>query len=265
MEGRKMTELNEAVIEVLEQDCCEDNDRPAESAEEEVLLPPEKQLELLNGMREDILSVGRTVKRKPVYSFGKRVFDIFASIAAILVLSPFLLIVARKIKKESKGPAIFRQPRVGKDGKVFTMYKFRSMYMDAEDRLESVLKLNKGKNTLMFKADDDPRITPFGRKIRENSVDELPQLFNILKGEMSFVGPRPPLIREVIQYEKEHTIRLAVKGGLTCYWQISGRNDADFDFCIQQDLKYINKRSWWTDLKLIFMTAGQVLSGKGGE
>jgi len=227
------------------------------------LLPLQKQLELLEEMKPDIVSVCRSVRRRPVYSFVKRAFDIFASVIALILLSPFLLVVAHRIRKESPGPAIFRQPRVGKDGKVFTMYKFRSMYVDAENRLASVLKLNKGKNTLMFKADNDPRITPFGNKIRKNSIDELPQLLNILKGEMSFVGPRPPLVREVIQYEKEHTIRLAVKGGLTCYWQIAARNDADFDFCIEQDRKYLRERSLWTDLKLIFRTVGHVLSFKG--
>ena len=149
------------------------------------------------------------------------------------------------------------------NGKVFYMYKFRSMYADAEEKLESVISLNRGKNTLMFKADNDPRITPFGAKIRENSIDELPQLLNILKGQMSFVGPRPPLVREVIQYEKEWTIRLAVKGGLTCFWQIAGRNDADFEFCLEQDKKYLRERGLWTDLKLIFKTAEHVFRQKG--
>ncbi len=227
------------------------------------LLPLDEQLKLLENMKEDIKIVCSSVKRKPLYSFVKRLFDIVASILALIFLSPLFLIVSIKIRKESEGPAIFKQLRVGKNGKVFTMYKFRSMYVDAEEHLKHVLKLNKGKNYLMFKADDDPRITPFGNIIRKNSIDELPQLLNILKGEMSFVGPRPPLVREVIQYEKEHTIRLSVKGGLTCFWQISGRNDADFDFCIEQDRKYLNQRSWWTDIKLILSTARQVLFRKG--
>lgn len=228
-----------------------------------ILLSTQEQLECLENMKGDILAVAKTVKRKPVYSFVKRLFDIVASLVALILLSPVLIIVAEKIKKESDGPAIFKQLRVGKNGKVFTMYKFRSMYIDAEERLESVLKLNKGKNALMFKAEDDPRITPFGSKIRKSSIDELPQLFNILKGEMSFVGPRPPLVREVIQYKKEQTIRLAVIGGLTCFWQVTGRNDADFDFCVEQDTKYIKERSWWTDIKLIFLTAIQVFGGSG--
>ncbi len=232
--------------------------------EPDVLLMPEnEQVKILNRMKSDILSAKKLVKRKPIYSFVKRLFDIVASIFALILLSPLFIVVARKIKKESEGPAIFKQLRVGKNGKVFTMYKFRSMYIDAEDRLKEVIKLNKGKSNLMFKAEDDPRITPLGNKIRRNSIDELPQLLNILKGEMSFVGPRPPLVREVIQYDKEHLIRLAVTGGLTCYWQLAGRNDADFDFCLEQDTKYLKERSWITDIKLIFMTIGHVFSGKG--
>lgn len=226
-------------------------------------LSEEEQLKLLKAMENDILSMKKNVKKKPVYSFVKRLFDIVASALALILLSPLFVVVAGKIKRESEGPAIFKQLRVGKDGKVFTMYKFRSMYVDAEERLHAVLELNKGKNSLMFKAEDDPRITPYGYIIRKRSIDELPQLFNILKGEMSFVGPRPPLVREVIQYDKEYTIRLAVIGGLTCYWQIAGRNDADFGFCLEQDTKYLNERSWWTDIKLIFMTIAHVFSGKG--
>lgn len=226
-------------------------------------LTEQEQLEKLKKMESDILSVCATVKQKPVYEIGKRIFDIVASICALIVLSPLFLVVSLKIRAESKGPAIFKQPRVGKNGKVFTMYKFRSMRLDAEELLDSVLDLNKGKNTLLFKAENDPRITAFGEKIRKNSIDELPQLVNILLGQMSFVGPRPPLIREVIQYEKEWTVRLAVKGGLTCFWQIAGRNDADFDFCLEQDVKYLNERSWWTDIKLIFLTAVHVITNHG--
>ncbi len=236
----------------------------SDSNEPDVLLLSEsEQIKILDGMKSDIRSLKRQVKRKPIYSLVKRLFDIVASILALILLSPLFIVVAGKIKKESEGPAIFKQLRVGKNGKVFTMYKFRSMYIDAEERLEEVIKLNKGKSTLMFKADEDPRITPFGDKIRKNSIDELPQLLNILKGEMSFVGPRPPLVREVVQYEKEHLIRLTVIGGLTCYWQLAGRNDADFDFCLEQDTKYIKERSWITDIKLCFMTVGHVFSGKG--
>lgn len=226
-------------------------------------LSESEQINLLYKMQPDILDVCKAVKRKPIYSFVKRIFDFFASLVALILLLPVFIIVAIKIKSESKGPVIFKQKRVGKNGKIFTMYKFRSMYIDAEERLNSILELNKGKNSLLFKMDNDPRITPFGQKIRESSIDELPQLINILKGQMSFVGPRPPLIREVIQYEKDWTIRLAVKGGLTCFWQITGRNDADFDFCLSQDKKYINERSWWVDIKLIFKTAIHIFSHKG--
>lgn len=233
------------------------------SGQDTVVLTPEQQMEIYCEMLPDIQRVCRTVKKKPVYSFVKRVFDLIAATVALVLLSPLFLFVTLKIRSESKGPAIFRQQRVGMNGKLFTMYKFRSMCIDAEDKLDSVLRLNKSGNTLMFKAEDDPRITPFGKKIRKTSIDELPQLINIIRGEMSFVGPRPPLVREVIQYEDDWAVRLGVKGGLTCYWQLAGRNDADFAFCIEQDRKYLAKRSWWTDLKLIFMTVGHVFAGKG--
>ncbi len=223
----------------------------------------EKNLVKISEMRPEIVRVCSAVKKKYIYSFVKRIFDIFASAIAIILLSPIFLIVALKIKKESPGPALFKQKRVGKNGKIFTMLKFRSMYVDAEERLKDVLSQNKASNGLMFKAENDPRITPFGQKIRKTSIDELPQLFNIFVGDMSFVGPRPPLPREVVLYEIEWTKRLAVKGGLTCYWQLAARNEADFEFCYEQDMKYIKKRNWWIDIVLIFKTFGHVFTGKG--
>ncbi len=234
-----------------------------EAADEIITLNAEQQLELFRSRLPEIQEVCGRVKKKPVYSFVKRIFDLIAGIIALVLLSPVLAGVAIKIRTESKGPAIFRQQRVGKNGKLFTMYKFRSMCIDAEDKLDDILQLNKSDNTLMFKAEDDPRITPFGKIIRKTSIDELPQLINIIRGEMSFVGPRPPLVREVIQYEKDWMIRLGVKGGLTCFWQLSGRNEANFAFCLEQDKKYIARRGWWLDIKLILQTFIHVFKGGG--
>jgi len=238
----------------------------ADVAEEKVTLPSEEeQLEMLAQMVPTIKRVAKAqIKPKPVYAIFKRLFDIVASLIGLILLSPFFLIIARKIKKDTPGPAIFKQMRVGKNGTTFMMYKFRSMYVDAEENLDSVLDQNVGNSGLLFKAKDDRRVTPFGKRIRDNSVDELPQLINILKGEMSFVGPRPPLVREVIQYKDEYTIRLGVKGGLTGFWQITGRNDADFDYCLEQDTKYIKKRGFWLDLWLVIKTVLSIFAGKIG-
>lgn len=223
----------------------------------------EEQLAMLSDMQPVIREVCRSaVRSKPVYEFFKRLFDIVFSLIGLILLSPVFLYVTIRIRRESPGPAFFKQKRVGKNGEPFDMFKFRSMYIDAEERLESMLSKNKGQNTLLFKVDNDERITPYGKKIRANSIDELPQLINILRGEMSFVGPRPPLVREVIQYQPEQTVRLAVKGGLTCYWQLTGRNDADFNFALSQDKKYLADRNFWLDVKLIFKTAFKVLDGE---
>ncbi len=226
-------------------------------------LSEEEQIEMLRQMQPTIIKVCRdAVKPKPFYAVAKRAFDIVASAVGLVLLSPVFAIIAHKIRKESPGPAFFKQKRVGKNGEVFMMYKFRSMYIDAEERIAEVMVNNIGKNSLLFKSENDDRITPMGNKIRDNSIDELPQLINILRGEMSFVGPRPPLIREVIQYEDHQTVRLAVKGGLTGFWQITGRNDADFDFCLEQDKKYMQKRNFWLDLWLVIKTVFGVIGGK---
>jgi exopolysaccharide biosynthesis polyprenyl glycosylphosphotransferase len=188
-----------------------------------------------------------------VYEFIKRTIDIIGSLSGIILLSPLLLITAIIIKLDSKGPAFFKQNRCGKDGNLFKMYKFRSMTADAEDELKDL----KDKNEMtgpVFKIHDDPRITKFGKFIRRTSIDELPQLFNVLKGEMSLVGPRPPIDREVTYYTPYQIQRLLVKPGLTCYWQTMGRNNIDFDRWVDLDIKYIKERNTWIDIKLIFKT-----------
>ena len=188
------------------------------------------------------------------YLFLKRVIDIVLSIIGLIVLSPILLITVILIKVESKGPAIFKQKRVGKDGKLFDIYKFRSMVINAEE-LKKSLEVNNEMSGPMFKIKEDPRITKVGRIIRRTSIDELPQLVNVLKGEMSLVGPRPSLPNEVEKFEDWMKTRLRVKPGITCYWQVMGRNSIPFREWMKLDIKYVNERSTFLDLKLIFKTA----------
>jgi lipopolysaccharide/colanic/teichoic acid biosynthesis glycosyltransferase len=171
----------------------------------------------------------------------------------MIFLSPVIIITMIVIKLDSKGPVLFSQERVGKNGKLFRMYKFRSMVANAEKLL---IKL-KDKNEMsgpMFKLKDDPRITRIGRFIRRTSIDELPQFFNILKGDMSFVGPRPNLPEEVAKFSDYHRLKLLVKPGLTCYWQVMGRNEIDFEDWMKLDIKYIEERNLWIDIKLIIKT-----------
>jgi lipopolysaccharide/colanic/teichoic acid biosynthesis glycosyltransferase len=200
---------------------------------------------------------------KPGYEFCKRIFDVVMSTFALIVLSPVFLITAIAIKCEDGGKAIFGQTRLTKGGKEFTMYKFRSMCTDAEAKLEALLAQNEMKGPA-FKMEDDPRITKVGRFIRKTSIDELPQLINIIKGDMSIIGPRPPLPREVAQYTPYQMHRLDVKTGLACYHECMGRSDdKDFDKWVESDLKYIRERSMLTDLKVIFLTIKVVLTGEG--
>lgn len=204
------------------------------------------------------------LKSKRLYWAGRRFQDILFSALALIVLSPVLLITAVAIYiDDPKGSPIFKQERVGRDGKRFSFYKFRSMCVDAEEKLESLLKDNEMDGPV-FKMKDDPRITRVGRFIRKTSIDELPQFWNILKGDMSIVGPRPALPREVEQYGEYEKQRLIVQPGLTCYWQIRpNRNDTSFDEWMDLDMKYIQERSFLTDWKIIFMTVRAVLFGYG--
>ncbi len=196
-------------------------------------------------------------------NFTKRSIDIFASLCAILILSFILLFLAFVVKvSDPKGGIIFRQIRVGQNGKHFTMYKFRSMYTDAEIRLEKLRHLNETTGPI-FKMKNDPRIYPAGRILRKYSLDELPQLFNILLGDMAIVGPRPPLPKEVAQYEPWHKMRLAVKPGLTCHWQVSGRSKIGFEDQVRLDHKYIRHGGIATDMDLIRKTFKVVFKGDG--
>ena len=204
------------------------------------------------------------VPQKPMYSFVKRVLDIVCSFFGLLVLMGPLLIVSLIIVIDSPGASpIYVQERVGKDGRRFKFYKFRSMIPHAEQMLDKLLDKNEMKGPA-FKMKDDPRITRVGRIIRRTSIDELPQLWNVLKGDMSLVGPRPPLPREVAMYTKEQYQRLSVIPGLTCYWQVQPkRNSLSFDEWLAWDIKYIEERSFKTDLVILFKTVGVVLGLEG--
>lgn len=203
------------------------------------------------------------------YRFFKRAFDIFSSLLAIIILSPVLLIVAIAVGVSSKGPIIFKDQREGKNGKLFKVYKFRSMYRDAESRLESYLTEEQRERwEKERKIDNDPRITKVGKFIRRTSLDELPQLFNILFGSMSVVGPRPITKKEYENFTaEEKEIIQSVRPGLTGYWQVCGRSDVDFESGKRQEmeLEYFTKLGFWYDIGLIFRTIPAVLKKKGAQ
>lgn len=192
----------------------------------------------------------------------KRGIDIFGSVVLLLVTLPVLVLTAIAVGVSTRGPIFYVQERVGRDGRHFRMVKFRSMYVDADERIGDVASLNQ-KSGPIFKLDNDPRVTKVGRVIRKLSVDELPQLVNVLKGDMSIVGPRPPLPREVVEYRPLDRQRLTVTPGLTCIWQVSGRSELEFDEWIQMDLEYIRDWSLGLDLRLMLRTIPAILTAKG--
>jgi len=193
----------------------------------------------------------------------KRGFDAVASLLLLLMVSPLLLLLALLIELEDGGPVFFVQTRVGKWGRHFNMFKFRSMYGDAEQRLEELLAHNQHREGVTFKMKNDPRITRVGKALRRLSLDELPQLINVLKGDMSLVGPRPPVPREVAVYSPAERRRLMITPGITCLWQIGGRAEIDFSGQVQLDIQYIESQSFWGDVKILLKTIPVVLSGKG--
>lgn len=204
------------------------------------------------------------IEKKRAYLIAKRVFDVVASIAAIVVLFIPLCVVALLIYiDDPHGSPIFTQDRVGKDGKIFKFYKFRSMVVNAEDLLAGLQDRNE-KTGPVFKIKDDPRVTRIGRFIRKTSIDELPQLLNILKGDMSVVGPRPALPKEVEQYDDYARLRLMITPGLTCYWQVQNNRDSiSFEEWMDMDVRYIRECSFLGDVKLIFMTLRVAITGQG--
>ncbi len=195
---------------------------------------------------------------------AKRLVDIGVSATALLVLSPLLVLTALVIKLTSPGPVFFAQDRVGMNQRRFRLYKFRSMVVDADARKKELAHLNELDGPA-FKIEHDPRITPIGRIIRKTSIDELPQLYNVLKGEMSLVGPRPPLPDEVSQYQWLFRRRLSVKPGITCVWQVSGRSGTTFDEWMRMDKQYVENWSLWLDFKILLKTIPAVLLGRGAS
>lgn len=202
--------------------------------------------------------------KKPAYQFFKRVFDIVCSVIGLTVLLLPLAIVALIIVIDAPGASpIYVQKRIGKNGRVFDFYKFRSMIPNADQLLDGLLDKNEMDGPC-FKIKDDPRITRFGHFIRKTSIDELPQLWNVLKGDMSLVGPRPPLPREVEQYTESQMQRLSVTPGLTCFWQVQPkRNDLSFDEWLKLDMQYIAQRSFKTDIVILFKTVSAVFGLEG--
>lgn len=217
-----------------------------------------------NTPEQEIINRDKVLHSKKMYWFGRRAQDIFFSGIALIVLSPLMLVTALLIFiDDPHGSPIFSQVRCGRDNKPFKMYKFRSMYCDAEERLSELLENNEMDGPA-FKIKYDPRITRIGKFIRKTSIDELPQLWNIFKGDMSIVGPRPALPREVELYNEYQMQRMYIQPGLTCYWQIQpNRNDISFDEWMALDMKYIQERSFTVDWKIIFLTVRAVFCRHG--
>ena len=197
--------------------------------------------------------------------FLKRLMDILGSLVGCIISIPIIAITAIPLKLESPGPLFFKQKRVGRNGRVFYIHKLRSMYMDAEERKKELMAQNE-MNGLMFKMQDDPRITKVGKFIRKTSIDELPQFFDVLRGDMSLVGTRPPTLDEYKQYESHHKRRLSMKPGITGLWQVSGRSDIeDFEDVVKLDVQYIDNWSLWGDIKILFKTVWVVFAGRGAK
>ena len=213
-------------------------------------------------MKEKVIAKTVQPNQKIGYLVIKRIIDVVASLLGLIILSPLFLIVSLLIYMEDKGNVFFSQERNGLNNKVFKMYKFRSMITNAPDMRAELGKYNELDGPA-FKIKNDPRITKFGAFIRKTSIDELPQLINVLKGELSLVGPRPLPTYETAECNEYQLQRLLVKPGITCYWQISGRNDVSFDEWIEMDLRYIREANLWTDIKILFKTVIVVISGKG--
>jgi len=219
------------------------------------------ELEKENNIELDL----KKVNASKGYLVAKRCIDFIGALCGLILLSPVFLIVAVLIKyQDPKGPVLFKQIRIGKDGKEFYMYKFRSMVVDAEEKLKDLLKHNEVSGA-MFKMKEDPRVTRIGKLIRKTSIDELPQLLNVLKGEMSLVGPRPPLPREVKEYTAYDKQRLLVTPGCAGLWQVTERNSVGFKEMVDLDLEYINKRSVIYDLKIIFKTIQIMIKSNGAS
>ena len=219
------------------------------------------ELEELEGM--PVLSF-TTIPQDAIALFAKRAFDILVSGLVLLLGAPIFLAVAVAIKLDSRGPVLFRQKRVGLNGREFTLLKFRSM-VDGAERLHQKMRRKSQVTGPVYKRDGDPRITPVGRWLRRTSLDELPQFWNVLRGEMSVVGPRPPIPEEVKEYQRWQRRRLSMKPGITCTWQVSGRSEIGFERWMELDLAYIDNWSLWLDLRIFLLTIPAVLTGRGAK
>jgi lipopolysaccharide/colanic/teichoic acid biosynthesis glycosyltransferase len=201
----------------------------------------------------------------PHHRAAKRLLDVVGSALALVVLSPLYLVISILIKATSRGPVFYRWKVVGEGGRYITSYKFRSMIENA-DQLKHLLQEQNEMKGPVFKLRNDPRVTPIGRFLRKFSLDELPQLWSVLKGDLSLVGPRPPLQTEWVRFTDRQKLKLSVKPGLTCLWQISGRNKIqDFDEWVNLDLEYIRRWNFWLDLKILFQTVPAILTGRGAS
>jgi len=213
--------------------------------------------------RQSITGRKNRMTGKAWYELFKRCMDRLGAGVGMLLLSPFFGLVAILIKLESPGPVFFSQTRIGLGGQPFRCWKLRSMYVDAEQRKQELQEHNEMEGGTTFKMKRDPRVTRVGRFIRKASIDELPQLWNVFNGDMSLVGPRPPVPKEVAQYTARERQRLFVKPGITCIWQVSGRSDIPFPQQVLLDIEYMQKRSLWMDIKLLLRTLPAVLLARG--
>ena len=236
---------------------------PSVQGEVGLLLRPQPELNVRNEDFFGYEALLRPTPQMPLFEVAKRGIDIVGACLLMILLSPLILVVAAWIKLTDWGPVFFCQERVGRDGRVFKFYKFRSMVADAEDQHEDIAHLNHHDDERTFKVQNDPRVTFVGRWIRRYSVDEIPQLLNVVRGEMSIVGPRPPVPREVELYTDFDRRRFEVKPGLTCVWQVRGRGNVGFEQQILMDLEYIDRRSLLLDAKLMLLTIPAVFSGHG--
>jgi exopolysaccharide biosynthesis polyprenyl glycosylphosphotransferase len=217
---------------------------------------------VLTQARNDAGTLQTTQISRPTYEAAKRFFDILIAATLLVLLSPLLVVTLAVVKATSPGPAIFRQARCGRGGALFTCYKFRTMVTNAEAAREALLPSNECSGPV-FKIRRDPRVTGVGRILRKTSIDELPQLWNVLRGDMSLVGPRPPLPEEVTAYTPRECQRLSVRPGLTGLWQVSGRSNLSFERWVELDLEYVERRSFLLDLRVLILTVPAVISGRG--
>jgi lipopolysaccharide/colanic/teichoic acid biosynthesis glycosyltransferase len=212
--------------------------------------------------RRQLAPLAAAAARSYAYECAKRTLDVVLASALLVLLAPLILLVAAAVKLTSRGPVIFRQARAGLNGRPFVMYKFRTMHVGAEEARPAIAHLNE-KDGPVFKIASDPRLTPIGRLLRRSSIDELPQLINVLRGEMSLVGPRPLWMPEAQRTIGQARLRMAVKPGLTCLWQVSGRSELSYHQWVQLDLHYVRNRGLLLDLAIMLQTIPAVISARG--